>query len=57
MLFAPPDAHENIREKLNGLISVPCHFEFSGSQIIFYDRETDYSREETVLQAPRHQPF
>jgi hypothetical protein len=28
------------------LIYVPFEFEFSGSQIIFFDPEADYSREE-----------
>ncbi len=46
MFFAPPEDHEAIRQKLARLIYVPCHFEFSGSQVIFYDHETDYSREE-----------
>ena len=46
LLFAPPDKHDAIREKLNKLIHVPFNFEFSGSQIIFYDPEKDYSAEE-----------
>jgi D-glycero-alpha-D-manno-heptose-7-phosphate kinase len=46
VFFAPPETQDAIRERLKGLICVPCQFEFNGSQIIFYDRETDYSREE-----------
>lgn len=38
LLFAPPETHDAIREKLSGLLHVPFKFEFSGSQIIFYDR-------------------
>jgi D-glycero-alpha-D-manno-heptose-7-phosphate kinase len=43
LLFAPPDRHARIKEKLNRLIHVPFKFEFGGSQIIFYDLEEDYS--------------
>jgi len=46
LVFAPPQCHQAVREKLNRLIHVPFKFEFSGSQIIFYDREEDYSAEE-----------
>ena len=43
LLFAPPANQKKIRERLNKLIYVPFRFEFSGSQIIFYDQEEDYS--------------
>lgn len=43
LLFAPPDRHDLIREKLPHLLSVPFKFEFGGSQIIFFDQEADYS--------------
>ena len=43
LLFAPPSVHHEIRERLNKLIYVPLKFEFSGSQIIFFDPEEDYS--------------
>ena len=46
LLFAPPDRHDALKEKLAGLIHVPFHFEFGGSQIIFYDPETEYVAEE-----------
>ncbi len=46
LLFAPPSRQKEIREKLNTLIHVPFKIEFSGSQIIFFDSEEDYSREE-----------
>jgi D-glycero-alpha-D-manno-heptose-7-phosphate kinase len=46
LLFAPPDRHEALKEKLAGLIHVPFRFEFAGSQIIFYDPETEYVAEE-----------
>jgi D-glycero-alpha-D-manno-heptose-7-phosphate kinase len=44
VLFAPPARHARIKKRLNRLIQVPFQFEFSGSQIIFYDLEEDYSR-------------
>jgi D-glycero-alpha-D-manno-heptose-7-phosphate kinase len=46
LLFAPPERQQAIREKLGKLIHVPFMFEFSGSQIIFCDRQEDYSAEE-----------
>ena len=46
VLFAPPHRHPAVREKLNRLINVPFKFEFSGSQIIFYDQQEDYSAQE-----------
>lgn len=46
LLFVPPSRQTAVREKLNKLIYVPFKFEFSGSQIIFFDPETDYSTEE-----------
>ncbi len=43
LLFVPPPAQEKVRQTLNGLINVPFKFEFSGSQIIFFDMQEDYS--------------
>lgn len=43
LLFAPPSQQQDIRDRLRGLIHVPFKFENSGSQIIFYDPEEDYS--------------
>ena len=48
LLFVPPSKQEKVRETLNALIQVPFKFEFSGSQIIFCDRETEYEAEERV---------
>lgn len=42
LLFAPPSAHYEIRRRLNKLIYVPFKFEYSGSQIIYFDHEEDY---------------
>ena len=49
--FAPPERHAAIRERLAKLIHVPFKFEFGGSQIIFFDREEDYSAEEQARSA------
>jgi D-glycero-alpha-D-manno-heptose-7-phosphate kinase len=46
LLFVPPSKQRSVRERLNTLIEVPFKFEFSGSQIIFCDREEDYAAEE-----------
>jgi D-glycero-alpha-D-manno-heptose-7-phosphate kinase len=46
LVFVPPSRQANVKEALKKLIHVPFRFEFSGSQIIFYDVEADYSAEE-----------
>ena len=51
VFFAPPGRHAAIRERLAKLIHVPVKFEFGGSQIIFFDREEDYSAEEQARSA------
>ena len=44
LFFAPPERHAKIRRQLSRLIHVPFRFEFSGSQIIFFDREEDFAK-------------
>ena len=51
LFFAPPSRHQAIRERLAKLIHVPVKFDFGGSQIIFFDREEDYSAEEQARAA------
>jgi len=46
LLFVPPSRQRKVREKLNKLIYVPFKFECSGSQIIFFNAEEDYSAAE-----------
>jgi len=46
LLFAPPDRHAAIRERLSQLLLVPFQFDTHGSQIIFYDPGEDYSAAE-----------
>jgi len=48
LLFAEPGLHDHIKLELNHLIHVPFEFEFSGSQIIFFDPEKDYSAHEAA---------
>ena len=46
LLFVPPQFQPAVREILNRLIHVPFNFETAGSQVIFYDRDQDYSAAE-----------
>ncbi len=48
LLFVPPEKQAGVRKELNKLIHVPFEFEFSGSQIIFFDPQEDYSEQERV---------
>jgi len=57
LLFVPPSKQRNVRERLNTLIHVPFKFEFSGSQIIFCDREEDYAAEERARATQPIQAF
>jgi D-glycero-alpha-D-manno-heptose-7-phosphate kinase len=43
LLFVPPGMRRKVRERLNRLIYVPFKFDFSGSQIIFFDPQEDYT--------------
>ena len=43
VLFVPPERRKHVREGLKNLVHVPFRFEGSGSQIIFYDPEEDFS--------------
>jgi D-glycero-alpha-D-manno-heptose-7-phosphate kinase len=46
LLFVAPSQQQEVREELRELTYVPFNFEFSGSQIIFFDPEVDYSEED-----------
>ncbi len=46
VFFAPPAKQAAVRASLRGLIHVPFHFESSGSQIVFFDPQEEYSAEE-----------
>lgn len=57
LLFAPPEKHQEIAQKLNKLLHVPFKFEFSGSQIIFFEPETDYAVQEKIRDNQNIQAF
>lgn len=44
LLFVPPEKQAKVRKRFSRLIHVPFEFEFSGSQIVFYDVEEDFTR-------------
>ena len=46
LLFADPDVHGRVRERLRTLLHVPFEFEDLGSHIIFLDPEEDYAAED-----------
>ena len=46
LLFVQPSKQPKIKEELGKLIHVPFKFESSGTQIIFFDAEEDYSIED-----------
>ena len=43
LLFVRPGDRARVRERLGKLTHVPFRFEFSGSQIIFFAPEEDFS--------------
>jgi D-glycero-alpha-D-manno-heptose-7-phosphate kinase len=57
LLFVPPDRHETVKERLDGLIHVPFSFERFGSQIIFYESDTDYTEAEKARMLHPKQAF
>jgi D-glycero-alpha-D-manno-heptose-7-phosphate kinase len=57
LLFVPPESQAKVREKLAKLLYVPFKFEFSGSQIIFLNRQEDYAEMEKARQLQAIQPF
>jgi D-glycero-alpha-D-manno-heptose-7-phosphate kinase len=44
LFFVPPRQQKRVRQELSRLIHVPFTFEFSGSQIIFFDMEEDFAQ-------------
>jgi D-glycero-alpha-D-manno-heptose-7-phosphate kinase len=43
LFFVPPEKQKDVKDRLHRLIHVPFHFEYHGSQIIFYDRRENYA--------------
>jgi D-glycero-alpha-D-manno-heptose-7-phosphate kinase len=56
MLFVPPDRRGGVRERLHDLLHVPFRFEPSGSRVIFFDSEQDYSDAEADVMGRRLTP-
>lgn len=52
LLFVPPARQSAVKEALRSFLHVPFNFEFSGSQIIFADRESDYLGEDGERRPP-----
>ncbi len=48
LLFVRPEHQQAVRDELSDLIHVPVKFDFSGSQIIYYEPEQDYSAARAV---------
>lgn len=57
LLFVPPEKHPEIRKALHELIYVPIDLDYSGSQIIYYEPERDYSDVEQSRAAQTIAPF
>lgn len=57
LVFAAPENHAAIKAKLNNLLEIPFRFERSGSQVIFFDRQIDYSNKERDRVAQNIRPF
>lgn len=57
LLFVPPDRRREVLGRLSRFIHVPFKFEFSGSQIIFCEPETDYLAEEQARESRTLEAF
>ena len=57
VLYVPLKHQEAVRQALNELIYVPFKFDFSGSQIIYYDHQTQYLEEEAHFSSGAIAPF
>jgi D-glycero-alpha-D-manno-heptose-7-phosphate kinase len=57
LLFVSPDRQAAVRQRLARFIHVPIALEFSGSQIVFFEPEADYSAEEQARAEQTIQAF
>jgi D-glycero-alpha-D-manno-heptose-7-phosphate kinase len=57
LLFVAPQNQAAVREQLSRLIYVPFEFEFSGSQIIFFDPEEDFTEHDRARARQRIDSF
>jgi D-glycero-alpha-D-manno-heptose-7-phosphate kinase len=57
LVFSDPERHEAIKESLGDLLEIPFQFENQGSQIIFVERQIDYSSKDMARQKQSLRPF
>jgi len=57
LLFVPPARQAKIKRLFNRLINVPIKFEFTGSQIVFFDLEEDYSEHDKARMKQQIESF
>ncbi len=57
LLFVPPERQAAVRAALGNLVYVPFNFEYSGTQIIFLDRQEDYISSELAKGCLQHVVF
>jgi D-glycero-alpha-D-manno-heptose-7-phosphate kinase len=57
LLFVPPDRQQKVKEALGNLIHVPFRFDFSGSQIIYFQHEEDFTVQEQARASQNVIPF
>ena len=57
LLYVPFEKQPDIKQKLSCLLHIPFSFESKGSQIIFYDRQKKYKKEELAHAEKVHSPF
>jgi len=57
LVFAPPESHPAIIAKLNHLLEIPFRFESGGSQVVFYERQIDYSQKDKARLSQKLRPF
>jgi len=57
LLFVPPACQAKVRKQFSRLIQVPFEFEFSGSQIIFFDLEEDFAKHDKARNRKRIEAF
>lgn len=57
LLFARPEHHSRIKAEFRELIHVPFKFDTSGSQIIYYEPDEDYTEVERTRASQSIKPF
>ena len=57
LFFVPPERQSKLRKRFSRLIHVPFEFEFSGSQIIYFDVEEDFEKHDKARAHQQLEPF